>query len=61
MQESALGCLGVLEQERLWPVRSCDVGTSRAPVVVRIVVRSSRERGVLLSLVFFGSAGAWTF
>ena len=48
VQEGALGCLGVLELERLWPARSCDVGTSRAPVVVRILVRAGE--GVPLSL-----------
>ena len=41
VQESALGCLGVLELERLWPARSCDVGTRRAPEVVRSLVRKS--------------------
>ena len=35
MQDCALGCLGLLELERLWPARSCDVGTGRAPLVVR--------------------------
>ena len=52
VQEGALGCLGVLELERLWPARSCEVGTSRAPVVVRGVFDVSGRR-MLLSLAQF--------
>ena len=54
VRESALGCLGVLELERLWRPVVCDVGTSRAPVVVRSVVRR-RERDVLLSCLFMAA------
>ena len=57
MEESALRCLGVLELERLWPARSCDVGTSRALVVARSVVRRP-WKACAAFLVQNGSAGA---
>ena len=38
LRKVLLGCLGVLELERLWLARVCDVGTSGAPVVVKSVV-----------------------
>ena len=53
--------MGVLELERLWPARSCDVGTSRAPVVVRILVRAGEGVPLSLAVLACRRGGAWTF
>ena len=50
LRRKVLGCLGVLELERLWPARSGDVGTGRALVVVRNVLFDVPGRRMPLSL-----------